>query len=66
MVKPAHSIVIPQSNKMLGIRVANANNQSKVFQKGEFVATLYPDVCVANRGKEEEDGACQKVIGYKT
>ena len=54
MVKPAHSIVIPQSDKTLWIRVANANSQSEVLQKGEFVAALYLDVCVAYRG--EKDG----------
>ena len=63
MVKPAHSIVTPQSDKTLWIRVANANSQSEVLQKGEFVATLYTDVCVAYRG--EKDGASQKVMRYK-
>ena len=63
MVKPAHSIVIPQSDKTLWIRVANANSQSEVLRKGEFVATLYTDVCVAYRG--EKEGASQKVMRYK-
>ena len=63
VVKPALSIVIPQSDKALWIRVANANSQSEVLRKEEFVATLYPDVCVAYRG--DKDGASQKVMGYK-
>ena len=63
MVKTTHSIVIPRLDKALWIRVANANSQSDVLRKEEFVATLYPDVCVAYRG--EKDGASRKVMGYK-
>ena len=63
MVKPAHSIVIPQLDKTLWTRVANASSQSDVLRKEEFVATLYPDVCVAYRG--EKDGASQKVMRHR-
>ena len=48
MVKPAHSIVIPQSSETLWVRVANVSSQlSETLQKGELVATMYHDVCIS-------------------
>ena len=63
MVKPAHSIVIPPSSETLWVRIANVNSQSETPQKGKFVATMYPDVCISYCGMETM--SLPKITGYK-
>ena len=46
MVKPVHVIVVPRLSDNVWIRVANTNTMPETLQKGEYMATLYPDVCV--------------------
>ena len=54
MVKPAHAIVVPRISDNVWIREANTNTMPETSQKGEYMATLYPDVCVFDRADEQK------------
>ena len=46
MVKPAHAIAVPRMADNVWIRVANTDTMPETLQKGEYMATLYPDACI--------------------
>ena len=46
LVKPAHAIVIPKVDDEVWVRAANTHGRQEVLQKSDYVATLYPDVCI--------------------
>ena len=61
VVKPLHAIVVPRMADNVWIRVANMNTMLETLQKGEYMATLYPDMCIK---QSRRDSSQQEVERY--
>ena len=60
MVKPAHAVVVPDRDGEIWVRVANMHHGQETLRRGEYLATLYPDVEVTQSGRH----ARKPVTGY--
>ena len=60
MVKPAHAVVVPDRDDEIWVRVANVYHGQETLRRGEYLATLYPDVQVSQNDRP----ARKPVTGY--